>query len=81
MPNQRRHKDTCYIVEATLPHNGETKTFHDIPNLEVLSNTINVNFFNGFPVVSRAMINNWLYYPDRPRRMFGDYFKINRVKL
>jgi len=81
MVSRKRNNEFAYRLEAIMPLTNECKKFLDINTLEDLSATINVNFFNGFPVVSRAMVNNWIYYPDRPRRMFGDAFKINRVKV
>jgi len=81
MVARRRRDNVCYELEATNPTSNEIKKFFDINNLEELSAIINVNFFNGFPVVSRAMVNNWIHYPDRPRRQFGDYFKIAKVRV
>jgi len=78
-PTRRKNNSFCYELTATDPTTGKQSKFVDINNLNELSNTININFFNSFPVVSRAMVNNWVYYPTKGRRSFGDYFKINKV--
>ena len=78
MTIRRKNNSISYELEATLQN--EIKYFNGINNLEQLASVINSNFFSNLPVVSRAMLSNWIYYPERPRRSFGDCFKINKVK-
>ena len=75
-----RNNNIFYSIEVDMPL-GETKFFNKINNLQQVATTINKNFFNCFDVVSRAMVNNWLYYQDQPRRAFANNFKIAKYSL
>ena len=70
-----RNNNIFYSIEVDCP-NGDNQFFHKITNLKQVADVINKKFFNSFDVVSRAMVNNWLYYPDQPRRAFANNFKI-----
>jgi len=75
---QRRRNNTISYELQVVRVNEEIDYHYDIDNLERLSALINVNYFSGFPVVSRNMVSNWIHYPDKPRREFGERFIISR---
>ncbi len=74
---RRRNNTISYELQVVKP-NDEIEYHYDIDNLERLSAIINVNYFSGFRVVSRNMVSNWIHYPDRPRREFGERFIISK---
>ena len=81
MTTQRRRNNTiAYALEVDMP-NGEFYRFDDMDNLDVIAHTINVKFFNGFSVVSRAMVNNWLYKPNPPRKSYAEAFNILKYEV
>ena len=75
---RRRDNNVGYELDVLTPEK-KIDYYTDIHNLERLSALINVNYFSGFNVVSRNMVNNWIYYPDKPRREFGDRFTIRKI--
>ena len=75
---RQRNNSYLYSIAVDTP-NGECIVINDIKNLQSVATTINDRFFNSFDVVSRAMVNNWLYQPDTPRRQFATNFDISRV--
>ena len=74
---RRRHNDISYTVQTTTP-SGEVIVKNDLDTLDEIANYINNFFFMDFPVVSRSMINNWV--DNKPRRSFGEGFKITRTQ-
>ena len=72
---RQRNNTIKYAVEIDTP-NGEFKRIEGIKNLGDIANKLNVMYFDGFEVVSRPMVSNWLYYPDRCRRSFAERFNI-----
>ena len=78
--SRSRNNGIAYAIEVDTP-NGEHRRITNILNLERVAHTINKEFFNGFAVVSRPMVNNWLFYPDTPRRNFATNFNIIKYKL
>jgi len=72
---RQRNNTIKYAVEIDTP-NGEFKRIDGIKNLGDIANKLNVMYFDGFEVVSRPMVSNWLYYPDRCRRSFAERFNI-----
>ena len=70
--SRSRNNNVAYAIEVDTP-NGDFKRIDNIINLE--------EFFNGFSVVSRPMVNNWLYYPDTPRRNFATNFNIIKYEI
>ena len=79
MPRQRNN-NIQYAIEVDTPK-GECMRFEGICNLDRVAKTLNVNLFNGFEVVSRAMVSNWFYYPDQPRRNFASNISITKYEL
>lgn len=78
--SRARNKNIAYAIEVVTP-NGEQRRINDIVNLARVAETINREFFNGFAVVSRPMVNNWLFYPDTPRRNFANNFNIIKYEI
>tara|TARA_R110002072_G_scaffold24198_6_gene82656 strand:- start:4331 stop:4573 length:243 start_codon:yes stop_codon:yes gene_type:complete len=78
--SRSRNNNVAYAIEVDTP-NGDFKRIDNIINLERVAKTINKEFFNGFSVVSRPMVNNWLYYPDTPRRNFATNFNIIKYEI
>ena len=76
--SRRRHTDTNYSLTTTMP-SGVVVIKDNLDTLEDIAKYINVEFFSDFPVVSRAMVNNWLFYEKR--RKFGNRFNITRKEL
>ena len=76
MPRQRDNT-IKYAVEVDAP-NGTLTRFDGINNLNDIAKKLNVMYFDGFEVVSRPMVSNWLYYPDRCRRSFANRFNITK---
>tara|TARA_R110002153_G_scaffold139065_5_gene289712 strand:- start:120 stop:371 length:252 start_codon:yes stop_codon:yes gene_type:complete len=74
---QRRNNSISYTIEVSTP-TGDMIYVDNIPNLNEVAMNINKKFFNSFDVVSRAMVNNWLYYPQQPRRAFANNFNIRK---
>jgi len=75
---RQRNNSYLYTISVDTPK-GDTIFITDIKNLQSVATTINDRFFNSFEVVSRAMVNNWLYQPNTPRRQFANNFDISRV--
>jgi len=75
---RQRNNNISYLVEVNTPV-GEIEHIEDIKNLEDIALYINTTYFNGFEVVSRAMVSNWLYLPDNKRRSFAQRFNIKRI--
>lgn len=81
MTTQRRRNNTyAYALEVDMP-NGDFIRLDQIDNLDKIAHTINVKFFNGFAVVSRAMVNNWLYQPNTPRKSYAEAFNITKYEV
>ena len=78
--SRQRHKNISYAVEVNTP-NGEMIYIDGLNTLDEIAVNINKTFFNGFGVVSRAMVNNWVYYPNQPRRSFATNFNIQKCVL
>jgi len=78
---RRKNNKYCYELTASSPTSNDQKKFYDINNLNHLCDVINANFFNSYPVVSRAMVNNWVFYPEKPRRICFNYFKIAKIEV
>ena len=76
----RRNNNVSYSLEVMTP-NGRTIQINNLNTLDKIATKINCNFFNSFDVVSRAMVNNWLFYPNQPRRSFANNFTIKKIKL
>jgi len=75
---RQRHSNETYSLSVKTPQ-GKMIEFKDLYNLEHIANTINMTFFSGFDVVSRPMVSNWLYYPERSRRLFATNFDIRKI--
>ena len=77
--SRRRHADYNYSITTTTP-GGSIIIKNNLDSFEDIANYINREFFSDFPVVSRAMVNNWVFY-DKKRRAFGTGFNITRIPL
>ncbi len=76
---RQRNNEYLYELSVNLPVGGvEYKS--NIQNLQDIADYINTAYFNGFEVVSRSMVSNWIYAPDNTRRAFAHRFNIKRVK-
>lgn len=79
MTSYRQHRvNEKYNLVVDCP-NGYIEEWEDINNLQEIANIINREYFNDFPVVSRAMVNNWVYKPKSIRRDYALRFKINKL--
>lgn len=78
--SRQRNNNIAYSVECDTP-NGDFKKIDGIINLDKVAEAINREFFNNFEVVSRPMVNNWLYYPNTPRRPYATNFNIVKYQL
>jgi len=74
---RQRNNNYVYDLDVVVP-NGHKDTITDLVNLVDIAKAINKTYFNGFNVVSRSMVNNWLYYPDQPRRAYAENFTIHK---
>jgi len=75
----RRNNNTHYILSVRTTA-GKDK-YEELDNLQQIADTINHNYFSGFEVVSRSMVNNWLYYPNQLRRAYADRFTIEQIQV
>jgi len=76
---RQRNNEFLYELSVNLPVGGvEHKS--NIQNLQDIADYINTAYFNGFEVVSRSMVSNWIYAPDNQRRAFANRFNIKRIK-
>ena len=73
---RRRNNQFCYDLEVSIPFNMDNDFYTDINNLEDIACIINREYFSGLTVISRAMINNWIYYPHRNRKNYANCFRI-----
>tara|TARA_R110001606_G_scaffold317031_1_gene463807 strand:- start:1183 stop:1416 length:234 start_codon:yes stop_codon:yes gene_type:complete len=72
---RRRHIDCNWCVTTTMP-NGAVIYKDNLDTIQDIAIYINKEFFSSFSVVSRAMVNNWIYYEKR--REFGQRFAISQ---
>ncbi len=75
---RQRNNQYTYEVEVSTPL-GEIETLTDMKNLEDIALYINTAYFNGFEVVSRSMVSNWIYMPNKSKRQFANRFNIKKV--
>ena len=77
MPRRRNHN--IYFNIEVNSHLGN-ETIEYIDNLQQVTDILNNKYFNGFNVITRTMVSNWIHYPDKPRRDYANAFNIIRVK-
>ena len=77
MASRHRNNKVNYSIEVSTP-TGDTIFLNNLANLNDIAVEINAKFFNSFEVVSRAMVNNWLYYPTQHRGRIGERFLIKK---
>ena len=75
---RRHHRQEVYNLEVDCP-NGIIDCWDNLNNLQEIANLINTEYFNDFPVVSRAMVNNWVFKPKEFRRQYANRFKIKKL--
>ena len=64
-----------------LPPNQTIELIIKAKNLQTIADEINLRFFSSFKVISRSMVNNWVYGKDKigMRRGFANKFKITKI--
>ena len=75
---RRKNQKISYKLHVDVP-DGTKEEHKGFDNLQDIADAINNIYFNDFQVVSRAMVNNWLYKGNNMRREYALRFKIKRV--
>ena len=78
MGGVRRRNDQFYELVVRCP-SGIIETFTSLDNLQSIVEVINHQYFNDFDVITRAMVNNWVYKPNDYKRDAFSRFDIKRV--
>ena len=76
---RRKNNKISYSIETRMP-SGVIKNHEEINTLQDVCDVINHFYFNDFQVVSRAMVNMWVFGKDTPRRPFAKRFSIKKVE-
>jgi hypothetical protein len=76
--SRNRNNNIHYTLKVNDMY-GEYHEYERINNLQTIADTINANYFSCFPVVSRAMVSNWVYKPDTLKRPAFNRFIIDKV--
>ena len=74
---RQRNNKISYSITIQTPL-GDIETQDGLKNIEDIALWINTAYFNGFEVVSRSMVSNWIYMPDKSKRNFAHRFNIER---
>lgn len=77
MARQHSNKEVYNLI-VDCP-NGIIEEWEDLKNLKEIADLINTQYFNDFPVVNRAIVNNWILKPAL-KRPYAERFKINTKK-
>jgi len=75
---RQRHHNILYDVKVEF--NDNNFLLADFKTLKDIAVKLNEKLFSGFPVVSRSMVSNWLYYPTRQRSNIGQYIEIIKIE-
>ena len=72
---QQRSKNISFDVEVKYP-DGTTKTLYNLYNVEHIADILNLECFNGFQVLTRSIVSNWLYSKHTNGDRISKYFNI-----
>tara|TARA_R110000787_G_scaffold98055_2_gene201997 strand:+ start:29 stop:292 length:264 start_codon:yes stop_codon:yes gene_type:complete len=77
---RQRNNNISYTLTIQTPY-GVIENKDGLKNINDIALWINTAYFNGFEVVSRAMVSNWIYMPDKSKREFAQRFQIKRTEV
>lgn len=74
---RQRNNKISYELTIQTPY-GVVESQDGFKNIEEIAIWINTAYFNGFEVITRSMVSNWIYMPNKHKREYAQRFNIKK---